>query len=371
MAGHSSMVGVRRFALFCAYFAMGSCADGDGDKSAREQAPSIASSRAALLSAPPECAGFPANRIILGTDGDDVLNGSNKAECLVGFGGNDIIRAGGGDDVIVAGDGDDRVYGENGSDTIYLGAGNDKAWGGNQADAIFGEDGDDELYGENQDDLLQGGPGRDSLDGDNGKDTVYGGAGDDHIVSKNGKDQVFGGDGADLIETNNAPDLVSGEGCHDVIVGGHAPDVVSGGDGFDACDGISCETPEGSQTGCEANEDCDDGYRCVVSNGLCVPASEPRCEDGALPNPHDDAGVDLDAGECIPSDTVDLTCDGLDDDCDGDVDDDYVPAQTSCGVGSCGASGTTSCVAGEEVDSCAASELSRLGRADPGPVRQN
>ncbi|MFH1182553.1 MAG: PxKF domain-containing protein [Candidatus Woesearchaeota archaeon] len=46
------------------------------------------------------------------------------------------------------------------------------------------------------------------------------------------------------------------------------------------------------------------------------------------------------------------TCNGLDDDCDGAVDEDYVPTPTTCGVGACASTGATSCVAGSVVDSC-------------------
>jgi len=49
----------------------------------------------------------------------------------------------------------------------------------------------------------------------------------------------------------------------------------------------------------------------------------------------------------------DATCDGVDDDCDGSNDEDYVALPTSCGVGACVATGTTSCVTGQEHDSCA------------------
>ena len=48
----------------------------------------------------------------------------------------------------------------------------------------------------------------------------------------------------------------------------------------------------------------------------------------------------------------DATCDGIDDDCSGAVDEDYVALSTACGVGACAATGSTSCVSGSVVDSC-------------------
>ncbi len=57
---------------------------------------------------------------------------------------------------------------------------------------------------------------------------------------------------------------------------------------------------------------------------------------------------------CVPTAADDATCDGVDDDCDDLVDEDYASTATSCGVGACAASGSTSCVAGAVEDSCAA-----------------
>ena len=49
---------------------------------------------------------------------------------------------------------------------------------------------------------------------------------------------------------------------------------------------------------------------------------------------------------------VDITCDGVDDDCDNQVDEDYVGIPTTCGLGPCESSGMTQCIDGVESDSC-------------------
>ena len=49
---------------------------------------------------------------------------------------------------------------------------------------------------------------------------------------------------------------------------------------------------------------------------------------------HDSCGT----GAATGSDSV---CNGLDDDCDGSVDEAYIATTTSCGVGVCAASGST------------------------------
>ena len=55
---------------------------------------------------------------------------------------------------------------------------------------------------------------------------------------------------------------------------------------------------------------------------------------------------------CTPIDTSDVTCDGVDDDCDGRPDDDYVAVSTTCGEGVCASTGERTCVEGIEEDSC-------------------
>ncbi len=84
---------------------------------------------------------------ITGTDGDDVICGSQHA---------DAINAGGGDDL---------VFGFGGSDGLRGGAGHDRLYGSDGHDGVTGDAGDDTLYGGPGYDGLTGGAGNDTLDG--------------------------------------------------------------------------------------------------------------------------------------------------------------------------------------------------------------
>ncbi len=107
----------------------------------------------------PECLGREAT--IVGTRGDDRIEGTSGADVIVARGGDDRIEADRGDDVVCAGRGDDRVEGDDGDDTLSGGRGDDRLEGG---------DGDDTLSGGRGDDRLDGGDGRDVLDGGPGDD---------------------------------------------------------------------------------------------------------------------------------------------------------------------------------------------------------
>ena len=256
----------------------------------------------------------PELNLIVGTSGPDTLTGTAGDDCIVGLGGDDVLDGLGG---------------------------NDRVWGGSGNDVLFGGDGDDHLEGQTGDDELHGGAGADTLVGHEGDDAIFGDAGDDYLKGKEGCDRLvdtagadnfFGDEGDDVILAGNGFWFIDGGADDDVIhvEGTYTAWWASGGTGTDHCDADQCEAPETAV--CATNADCAVGQRCETPPGVCVP-------DGFCGG-----------GGCAASDP---TCDGVDDDCDAVFDEDYASEPTSCGLGACAAAGSTSCSGGAVVDSCA------------------
>ena len=88
--------------------------------------------------------------------------------------------------------------------------------------------------------------------------------------------------------------------------------------------------------------------------GVCSQAVEKACVEGVL-----EVCTDEDILSSAQA-SDDATCDGLDNDCNGETDEDFAPQTTSCGEGACAASGTQSCV--EVRLSIAASQAMRPSR---------
>jgi Ca2+-binding RTX toxin-like protein len=89
------------------------------------------------------------------------------------------------DDVIIGSDGDDRIDGFGGNDVICGGPGRDRIDAGH---------GDDVVRGDTDDDRVDGGPGFDTVVGDAGYDTVIGGGGHDFLVGGTGDDVMISSD---------------------------------------------------------------------------------------------------------------------------------------------------------------------------------
>jgi len=92
--------------------------------------------------------------VIIGTDKNDRIKGTGKAEVIVSGAGRDRVSAAGGDDIVCLGDGDD--------------VGN----GGEGNDFIDGQDGDDNINAGGDDDMARGGAGEDTTKGGNGNDII-------------------------------------------------------------------------------------------------------------------------------------------------------------------------------------------------------
>ena len=77
--------------------------------------------------------------VILGSDGADMINGGNGDDIICGGGGDDTINGGSGEDTLYGGDGNDVLNGEKGDDTLFGEAGTDQADGGKSDDACSAE----------------------------------------------------------------------------------------------------------------------------------------------------------------------------------------------------------------------------------------
>jgi hypothetical protein len=123
-------------------------------------------------------------------------------------------------------------------------------------------------------------------------------------------------------------------------------------------DQCSPTAPADSDALCDGiDEDCDDVFdedyqptatACGV--GVCQAVGELACLMGAL--------VDT-CSAPQPDVNTDDTCDGADEDCDGNIDEDYVATQISCGVGACQSDGLKQCRGGVLTDECTPSDPQR------------
>jgi hypothetical protein len=118
---------------------------------------------------------------------------------------------------------------------------------------------------------------------------------------------------------------------------------------IDCNDNNSAINPAASDVNCDGidnncNGTVDDGYvpdsSCFLP-GACAAGNAASSCSGGVVTP---------CATGIPS--SDANCDGIDNNCDAQTDEGYVSVQTSCGVGACAATGSTSCVLGGVVESC-------------------
>ncbi|WP_395677993.1 hypothetical protein [Inquilinus sp.] len=231
-------------------------------------------------------AGAGADRM-LGSDGNDTIDGLAGDDILLGGFGNDVLTGSAGADQLNGGAGTDTAnYSASAAGvTVDLGLGTgiggdaqgdtltgiESVIGSALADRLYGDGNANTLTGGDGDDTLRGGAGGDALNGGNGSDfanyqgsatgvsvnlatginsggdaqgdtlsnieNLYGSSHDDQLTGNDGRNIIGGELGNDTINGNGGDDSLSGEGGDDTINGGDGNDRLVGGDGTDILHG--------------------------------------------------------------------------------------------------------------------------------------
>ncbi|MDH4560367.1 peroxidase family protein, partial [Pseudomonas sp. BN411] len=191
--------------------------------------------------------------LIVGTAGDDVLNGTAGIDEIQGLAGNDTLNGLAGADVLIGGDGDDTLNGGLGVDTLIGGTGNDiylidgtldvvtelvgegvdlvrstrsgYVLGANVENLTYTGAGAFAGIGNGLDNVITGGAAGNSLSGGDGNDTLIGGASGDSLVGGVGNDVLIGGSGNDNLNGGAGDDSLNGGAGIDALAGGAGNDV--------------------------------------------------------------------------------------------------------------------------------------------------
>lgn len=134
----------------------------------------------------------------------------------------------------------------------------------------------------------------------------------------------------------------------------------------DDCDGIKDDDYIATQSTCGIGV-CMRTGSLICQNGVIVnactpgttmvyegPIGSPLCSD-SLDNDCDGTTDGADSGctsTCNPIFANDVTCDGIDDNCNGQIDEGFMPTSTSCGLGVCSSTGQTICQNGSIINTC-------------------
>jgi hypothetical protein len=224
---------------------------------------------------------------LIGGNGDDVLNGSAKANSLTGRDGADIVNGRDGDDLLNGGTGSDLLAGGSGMDVstyaartgavtvtlddiandgdaddesadnvrtekVITGSGDDTITGNGDFNELDSGSGEDSVEGGPSSDTIDGGPGNDTLYGEDGEDTVDGGPGNDFLGSGRNYDVLNGGEGNDTLADSGymgTGQAMDGGPGNDTLIPGDGIDDVDGGDGFDTANYQSHNYTEGTEPG--------------------------------------------------------------------------------------------------------------------------
>ncbi|WP_127111826.1 calcium-binding protein [Shimia sediminis] len=180
------------------------------------------------------------------TDDDDDTSSSSESE---------LETAEVSDDILVDEGDNDLLIGTEGEDALDGGTGYDIAFGLEGEDTLAGGSEDDLLLGGQDNDLVQGGSGDDVLVGGDGSDTLIGNSGDDVIDGTSQLDEDALQASAETAATiddltyslssdpdTDDGDVIEGRGGDDQIIMG-SMDSVSGGSGSDLFAGGDWITP--------------------------------------------------------------------------------------------------------------------------------
>ncbi|MBY6003563.1 tandem-95 repeat protein [Salipiger bermudensis] len=151
--------------------------DGNGGSDIGVVSVTVAPGAGAIVGTPGDdrLEGTPDPDQISGLAGDDLLLGRAAGDDMDGGAGNDTLRGEAGDDTLDGGEDDDKVQGDEGDDSVSGGSGADRVYGGTGDDTVLGGDGDDVLYGDAPNGAGGGFIGADifAFDADDGTDRVF------------------------------------------------------------------------------------------------------------------------------------------------------------------------------------------------------
>ncbi len=94
-------------------------------------------------------------------------------------------------------------------------------------------------------------------------------------------------------------------------------------------------------------DDDSDGYIDMSLDGTCIGTG--CVPSGCQTTPGDDCN---DNSSLVYPGAPDIICDGIDNNCNGVADDGYVPTNTTCGIGACVSVGQITCQSGLTIDTC-------------------